>query len=415
MMSEIPFDPYHKWLGIPSAEQPANHYRLLGIPLFEQDEDVIENAATRQIEYLRTFAVGPNAEDSQKLLNEVALAKVTLLNPPEKHVYDQALKDANGLESQPEQQGNPPLVAGTDEVSGKTSSVEKAGTNMASESLLEFDSLFAAAPTTHSPFSTVRKRSSTSDSKWLLHGGVLVGSLVIVSVVAIFLYGKEKTDSRLAAESRAPAALDPVALDPGENPQGNSSQQQRESPQNGMSKRSNAERESTKRALGSANNRAVDQRTEFVRLYVLVNSDGNFNFNVIVSEEEMHKRRELFSDLGKDLTQGEFLGYAATEKRPGLVPLYRYRTAGAKRYLFCKERRTGAGSQREKLLGWVSPTPCENGATIFRLRETKRNRRRITTNVTVRDQRVAVGDDMSDGPLAYTFIAPRLPDRNLSP
>ena len=23
-------DPYHKWLGIPPHEQPANHYRLLG-------------------------------------------------------------------------------------------------------------------------------------------------------------------------------------------------------------------------------------------------------------------------------------------------------------------------------------------------------------------------------------------------
>jgi len=23
------FDPYHKWLGIPPAEQPLNHYRLL--------------------------------------------------------------------------------------------------------------------------------------------------------------------------------------------------------------------------------------------------------------------------------------------------------------------------------------------------------------------------------------------------
>lgn len=24
-----PFDPYHRWLGIPPSEQPANHYRLL--------------------------------------------------------------------------------------------------------------------------------------------------------------------------------------------------------------------------------------------------------------------------------------------------------------------------------------------------------------------------------------------------
>ena len=39
------FDPYHKWLGIPPDQQPAHHYRLLGIGLFESDADVIEAAA----------------------------------------------------------------------------------------------------------------------------------------------------------------------------------------------------------------------------------------------------------------------------------------------------------------------------------------------------------------------------------
>ena len=34
------FDPYHRWLGIPPREQPPNHYRLLGIDLFEADADV---------------------------------------------------------------------------------------------------------------------------------------------------------------------------------------------------------------------------------------------------------------------------------------------------------------------------------------------------------------------------------------
>jgi hypothetical protein len=26
-----PFDPYHRWLGIPPQEQPPNHYRLLAL------------------------------------------------------------------------------------------------------------------------------------------------------------------------------------------------------------------------------------------------------------------------------------------------------------------------------------------------------------------------------------------------
>jgi hypothetical protein len=40
-----PFGPYHKWLAIPPEEQPPNHYRLLGLPQFESDADVIEGAA----------------------------------------------------------------------------------------------------------------------------------------------------------------------------------------------------------------------------------------------------------------------------------------------------------------------------------------------------------------------------------
>ena len=41
------FDAYHKWLGIPADQQPADHYRLLGIGAFEADPDVIEAVARK--------------------------------------------------------------------------------------------------------------------------------------------------------------------------------------------------------------------------------------------------------------------------------------------------------------------------------------------------------------------------------
>ncbi len=31
LAAEGPFDPYYRWLSIPREEQPADHYRLLGI------------------------------------------------------------------------------------------------------------------------------------------------------------------------------------------------------------------------------------------------------------------------------------------------------------------------------------------------------------------------------------------------
>ncbi|HUT11572.1 MAG TPA: hypothetical protein VMY42_13810 [Thermoguttaceae bacterium] len=87
------FDPYHAWLGIPPREQPANHYRLLGIPEYEDNPSVIENAADRQMMHLRTHQTGKHSKLSQRLLNEVAAAKVCLLNPRPKAEYDEQLRE----------------------------------------------------------------------------------------------------------------------------------------------------------------------------------------------------------------------------------------------------------------------------------------------------------------------------------
>lgn len=86
------FDPYHRWLGIPPEEQPPNHYRLLGITLFESDGEVIRNAADQRMAYLKTSATGQHSELSQRLLNEVSAARVSLLNESKKHAYDDELR-----------------------------------------------------------------------------------------------------------------------------------------------------------------------------------------------------------------------------------------------------------------------------------------------------------------------------------
>ncbi len=95
-MSET-FDPYHKWLGIPPAEQPPNHYRLLGISLFESDQDVIANAADARMAHVRTFQSGKRSAESQRILNEISSAKVCLLNPERKTEYDAGLRGDSQL------------------------------------------------------------------------------------------------------------------------------------------------------------------------------------------------------------------------------------------------------------------------------------------------------------------------------
>ena len=87
------FDPYHEWLGIPASEQPPHHYRLLGIPPFETSTTVIENAANQRMTHLRTFQTGKHAAESQRLLNELAAARVCLLKPEKKNAYDHWLRE----------------------------------------------------------------------------------------------------------------------------------------------------------------------------------------------------------------------------------------------------------------------------------------------------------------------------------
>ena len=86
-----PLDPYHLWLGIPPEEQPPDYYRLLGIARFEFDPDVIRQAAHRKMAHVKTFAIGMQAEVSQGILNQLAQAKVCLLDAAQRARYDFAL------------------------------------------------------------------------------------------------------------------------------------------------------------------------------------------------------------------------------------------------------------------------------------------------------------------------------------
>ena len=86
------FDPYLKWLGIRKTAQSIDHYRLLGLELFEDDSEVIAMAADRQMTHIRTYQNGPNGEASQQILNELARARRCLLNAEKKAQYDAQLR-----------------------------------------------------------------------------------------------------------------------------------------------------------------------------------------------------------------------------------------------------------------------------------------------------------------------------------
>jgi hypothetical protein len=96
-----PFDPYHRWLGISRKDQPPNHYRLLGIDLFEASPDVIEGAADQRMAHLKRFNTGSHSDLAERLLNEVAAARLCLLNPAKRASYDQALRQQLAARAEP--------------------------------------------------------------------------------------------------------------------------------------------------------------------------------------------------------------------------------------------------------------------------------------------------------------------------
>jgi hypothetical protein len=87
------FDPYEKWFNIPPKEQPPNHYRLLGIERFESDASVIDEAAEARASFLHDVATGPQIAVTQRLLNEVAAARLCLADEKKRAAYDAALKE----------------------------------------------------------------------------------------------------------------------------------------------------------------------------------------------------------------------------------------------------------------------------------------------------------------------------------
>ena len=93
-------DPYDAWLEIPPEDQPPTLYRLLGIEEFESDESVIDAASKKRTAHLHQLASGPNRELVQRLMNEVARARRTLLSAENKQAYDDSLRHGPAEDSQ---------------------------------------------------------------------------------------------------------------------------------------------------------------------------------------------------------------------------------------------------------------------------------------------------------------------------
>jgi hypothetical protein len=101
------FDPYLEWFRIkPSLRQgdaPPDHYVLLGLPRFETDVERIHEAALKRMQSLRQKQTGKHGDLSQRVMNEVAQARLTLTDAAKKAAYDFELQQVLPVAAAPVQ------------------------------------------------------------------------------------------------------------------------------------------------------------------------------------------------------------------------------------------------------------------------------------------------------------------------
>lgn len=90
-MTEASFNPYSEWLGLdPNIRQP-NYYQICGLSADVTDRDEIHAAVEHAVVKVRGFRPGPRAREWAQLLDDLAAAKATLLDPEKRAKYDQSL------------------------------------------------------------------------------------------------------------------------------------------------------------------------------------------------------------------------------------------------------------------------------------------------------------------------------------
>jgi hypothetical protein len=204
------FDPYRKWLGIPEDQRPPTHYQLLGITPDEQDIEVIEAAMLRQSSFVRNFQSGQYAEEAARVLNEIAAARLCLVDPRKRAKYDAELRP-----STPEKPVSPSPARHPEPVNPPTSTVPAPP----ARANIDLDQLMAPLP----------RRRAAPGGRTALGGRALgrrqpssnsvgyiwqVPLLAVILIVLIFL---ARTIGRTIAEQRAqharPAPVERTAPD----------------------------------------------------------------------------------------------------------------------------------------------------------------------------------------------------------
>ena len=100
---------YHEVLGIPVSEQPPNLYRLLDLPLFEADEESVQNAARIRSLELKNSTKKIDPDVLKRLVEEINTAKQILSDKEKRAQYDKEYRASSETDSNPESELDVPV------------------------------------------------------------------------------------------------------------------------------------------------------------------------------------------------------------------------------------------------------------------------------------------------------------------
>lgn len=121
------FDAYFVLLGIPPEQQPPSYYRLLDVQDFEEDIDIIDRGYERRMAYLHMIKSGDHLDAAEDLKGELARARLCLLSPEKKSVYDEILREQLG------QQDSEPATASAESSAEAAEASAKSSDNSVAE------------------------------------------------------------------------------------------------------------------------------------------------------------------------------------------------------------------------------------------------------------------------------------------
>lgn len=187
------FDPYREWLGITDPHRPLNHYVLLGLKLYEDDRERIDEVSMLLMAQALEHDPGPHCEAARRIFDELEAARDCLCDSQQKQAYDARLR-----EPRTGKPANPGPVSNSASARKKSwgslaprgSSVlhaEGEGRSGSSAVAEASDSLIGRRAETPKPPEAAPEAPIPRDARQSRLAGMILGAIVVSAVVAYFL------------------------------------------------------------------------------------------------------------------------------------------------------------------------------------------------------------------------------------